>query len=568
MRHLKIDIQKYEVDGEVILGPISMVLNEHQRCAIVGGNGIGKSTFLRILRGDIREYEGSVENIGSLTLGYLEQIHFLDDTLAVRDDLANAFQEIRALERQIHVAELQMSKTWEYETYTSLLERFQSLNGYTYMNTVERIARGIGIDHLLDHTLAQVSWGERTKIALAKVLLENPNFLLLDEPTNFIDLQSVEWLEKYLAESWKWWYCIVSHDRTFLDRTCTHVIEIQGERWLREYNGNYSDSVEEKEKRYVREWKKYEEQYTHIENEKVLINRFRAWSRSGFAKSRERSLDKIELLMKPEREPYPQFTFTLAPPSTDKVVHFEDAFIGRSDPLFYIRDVTLHRGERIGILGENGVGKSTFLKTILGRIPLLEWTFVLGKWVNISYYSQMHEELGTEQSIYENFHLHALSYSRERVAHILGNYGFTYADLDRRISTLSWWERSKLLFAILGQKSANTLVLDEPTNHLDYTSRESLERALLAYEWTLLFISHDRYFVNRVASMLWIVDHGELIVSYGNYDDYRYKKEHGISLDMSLFDASGELDLVLEEELWPAEAKRIREKFGRKRPKI
>lgn len=567
MRHLNIHIEHYEVDGNIILGPISLVLNEHDRIAIVGANGIGKSTLLKILSSEIRDFQGTIENIGSLTLGYLEQIHFLDESLTVREDLANAFTEVRTLEGRLHVLEEEMSLTGAYEEYTELLERFQAIDGYTYMHTVERVARGIGIFHLLDHTLAEVSGGERTKVALAKVLLSRPDFLLLDEPTNFIDLSSVEWLEHYLEENWKWWYVIVSHDRAFLDTTCTSVIEVLWGAGVESYVGNYSAYVDEKEKRYARAMKLYDEQMLHIENEKTLINRFRAGSRAGFAKSRERALEKIDRVAKPTDHDTIHFTFPLWNHSSEKVIHLEDVFIGRREPLFYIRDVTLHRGERVGLLGENGVGKSTFIKTILERIPVLEWTMTLGKGVEIAYYSQMHEELISEKTMLENFHACGLPFSRERIAHILGNYGFTYSDIDTRVHDLSGWERSKLLFALLSQKESNFLVFDEPTNHLDYTSREALEKALLAYEGTLLFISHDRYFVNKVASLLWIVEESELIVSYGNYDDYRYKKEHGISLDMSLFDASGELDLTLEEQLWPTEARRIREKFGRKRKK-
>lgn len=565
MQHLNIDIDHYEVDGTKILGSVALILNRDDRVAIVWANGIGKSTLMKIISWQITEYIGSIANVGSLTLGYLEQIHFLDESLSVREDLANAFTEVRALEARLQKIEQEMEATGEYTEYTELLERFQQMDGYTYMNRVERIARWIGIFHLLDHTLAWVSWGERTKIALAKTLLSAPDFLLLDEPTNFIDLQSVEWLEIYLRENWKWWYCIISHDREFLDKTCEEVIELRGPHGIEIYPGDYTYYVHEKKKRHEKSIKLFEEQSLHIANEKILIDRFRAGSRAWFAKSRERALEKIQILERPEGDTSPGFQFLSAPPPSEKIFHFENAFIGRRDPLFFIRDLALHRGDRVGIIGENGVWKSTLLRTILHTIPLLDGAFSLGKWCEIVYYSQMHEELYTEATLFENFSLHGLIFTREHVAHILGHYGFAFSDLDTRVADLSGWERSKLLFAILWQKESNILILDEPTNHLDYASREALERALSLYEGTILFISHDRYFVNKLATILWIIEDGELIVSYGWYDDYQYKKEHGITLDMSLFDASGELDLVLEEELGPAEAKRIREKFARKR---
>lgn len=565
MKHLHIHIDRYEIQWEVILRNISRIVNANDRIAVVWPNGAGKTTFLRILSGEIQDYTGQVENIWAIRLGYLEQIHFMDESKTVREDLRDAFTELRALERTIEEEEKKLEETGEYEAYTEALERYKLLGWYTYENELERVARGIGIFHLLEHTLSGVSGGERTKIALVKILLSRPDFLLLDEPTNFIDLSSVEWLEKYLTESWKWGYMIISHDRAFLDETCVETIEILGDRGMREYAGNYSFSVEEKEKNYEIALKKYEEQETMVASEKSLINRFRAGSRASFAKSREKALDRIEKLDKPAPPSTISFYFESAEWSADLVLNCEDVFIWRQDPLFYIREISLHRGERIWLIGENGAGKSTFLKTILHHIPVLEGTIKYGKWLEISYYSQLHEELDLEKNIYDNFHKHWLLYTRERIANIIGNYGFSYHDIDTPMSMLSGGERSKILFSILGQKPSNFLILDEPTNHLDYDSREALELALRKYEWTVLFISHDRYFVNKLATKIWVIDQWELSVSYGNYDDYQYKKDRGIDMDMSLFDADGEMSLVLEEKLGREEARRIKEKFARKK---
>ncbi len=617
MNHLNINIITYERQWEIILWKISTVINATDRIAIVGKNGIGKSTFMKILTGSISEYQGSIENIGSMSLGYLDQIHFMDESATVRNDLRDAFSEIRAIERCIKVEERKLEETGEYERYTELIDQYKFTWGYTYENEIERVARGIGIFHLLDRTLEGVSWGERTKIALAKTLLSKPDFLLLDEPTNFIDLESVEWLEKYLEETWKWGYAIVSHDREFLDNSCTAVIEILGKDGIMIYHGDYSFSVEQKELIEKREEKAYEEQATHLESEKTLINRFRAGSRAGFAKSRERALEKIEIIERPTRGRWVAFRFeTPKERSAENILKIEDAFIGRTEPLFYIREAHLNAWERIGIVGENGVGKSTFLKTILGSMTqdtreslplssrsktegslffhltmsnwirwsdddlerdsygmtnkkeypeLLEGFLSLAKGIRIWYYSQLHETLRTDLSLIENFALHGLPYSLERVGGIIGQYGFAYHDGSKKVGTLSGGERSRLLFAILCENPYHLLVLDEPTNHLDSETRESLEKSLQKYEGTILFISHDRYFVNKLANKLWIIEDGELIISYGNYDDYRYKKDHGISLDMSLFNVDGELDLVLEEKLGVKEARRIKEKYARKR---
>lgn len=565
MNHLNIHIDTFERDGEVIIGNISTIINADDRIALIGPNGIGKSTLMKIISWEVSEYTGGIENIWGITLGYLEQIHFMDENKTIRDELADAFSEIRKLEKVIQEEEEKMSETGEYDAYTDALERYKLLGGYTYENEVERVARGIGIFHLIEKPLVAVSGWERTKIALAKILLSRPEFLLLDEPTNFIDLTSVEWLEKYLVETWKWGYLIVSHDREFLDETCTSVIEVRWKAGITIYAGNYSDSVAEKKKMLAKQEKVYEEQQTMLESEKALINRFRAGSRAGFAKSREKQLEKVELIEKPEVRIGVKFNFPYDKHGPETLIKIEDAFIGRKEPLFYAREALLTKWDRVGIVGENWVGKSTLIKTLLWDIKALEGYVHVHENTKILYFSQLHETLNIEKTIYENFHLHGYNFTRERVGGLIGMYGFGYFDTEKKISSLSGGERSRLLFALLWLRESNILILDEPTNHLDYETRESLELAIREYGGTVLFISHDRYFVNKLASKLWIIEDGELIISYGNYDDYRFKRERGISLDMSLFDADGELDIVLEEKLGAVEMRRIREKFARKK---
>lgn len=585
MKHINIHIDSYEVDGESIIGNIDCILNVNDRVALVWPNGVGKSTFLKILSWQITEYQGTIENIWNISLGYLEQIHFLDETKTVRDELKDAFSEIRSIEEIIRIEEENMNETGEYEKYTEAIERYKYLWWYTYENEVERVARWIGIFHLLERTLAEVSGWERTKIALSKTLLSRPEFLLLDEPTNFIDLSSVEWLEKYLNESWKWGYLIVSHDREFLDETVLQVIEILWPNGIIITHGNYSESAQEKEEKLKRYKKAYDEQSLLIESEKALINRFRAWSRAWFAKSREKALDRIEIIEKPYERRELQFNFVSPKEKApENIIRIEEAFIWRHDPLFFIREATLQAWERIGIIGENGVGKSTLIKTILTNLPeddrieseiskwgrppkinVLEWYLQVAKNIKVGYYSQMHETLEANKSIEDNFFAHGLTYSKERIWGILVAFWFGYHDGSRNVSELSGWERSRLLFAFLCELEYHLIVLDEPTNHLDYETRETLERALKKFEWSILFISHDRYFVNKLAHKLWVIEDSELIISYGNYEDYRYKKERWISLDMSLFDAEGEMNMVLEEKLWATEARRIKEKFSRKK---
>ncbi len=577
MNHLNININTFERDGESIIGNIHTIINQDDRLALIGPNGVWKSTFMRIISGQIGEYDGSIENIGGITLGYLEQIHFMDETKTIRDELRDAFSEIRALEKTIEKEESIMAETGKYIAYTEAIERYKLIGWYTYENDVERVSRGIGIFHLLERPLAEVSGGERTKIALAKILLSRPDFLLLDEPTNFIDLSSVEWLEHYLENNWKWGYIIVSHDREFLDRTCKTTIEMLWKNGINIYSGDYTYSVEERNKIRSIQDKKYEEQQIMIESEKKLINRFRAGSRSGFAKSRERQLEKVEILEKAEVQIGVNFIFSYDKHWPETLIKWEDVFIGRKNPLFYIRNAILSKWDRVWIVGENWVGKSTFIKTLLGQIKPLEGYLHIHENARILYFSQLHESLDTTISILDNFTLHGLPYARERVGSIISTFGFDFHDHSKIVGNLSGWERSRLLFALLSQNSlawrwehsdtSNLLILDEPTNHLDADTRESLEKALREYPGSILFISHDRYFVNKLAEKLWIIEDGELIISYGNYEDYRYKRERWIDLDMSLFNIDGELDLVLEQKLWAVEARRIKEKFARRKSK-
>lgn len=569
MKHLRINIDLYETNKKEILKNISFLVNERDRIAIVGWNGAGKTTLLKVLTWEITEFSGKVENIGSLSLGYLAQIYFDDEQKIVRKELKEAFSKILEIEKELDILEKQMSdNSWDVnviEKYTQTLEYFNVMWWYDYENKISRVASWLGIEDLLDKKIVEVSWWQRTKIALAKILLESPDLLLLDEPTNFIDLASTEWLENYLKNTWKWGYIIISHDRDFLDKTCSKTYEILPARPLEFYNWSYSYYVKEKAKREQILLDDWERQHEFIDKEKKLINRFRAGSRAWMAKSRGKALEKLDIIEKPYIATKPKFSFNYSEMSVNKILYFKDVFIGRSDPLFYIRELELTLGQRVWIIWENWVGKSTLIKTILWQIEPLEWTISRWKWLVISYFSQLHEELDKNKTLRENFKLAWFDYIDQKLIAILSNYLFEKDDLDKKVREFSWGQISKILFAILWQKECNFLVLDEPTNHLDYDFREALERELLKFKWTILFISHDRYFINKVATHLWLIKDQELIVSYGNYDDYKYKLERWLNFDASLFDEEAQLNYTLEEKLGEKEAKRIREKYSRKK---
>ncbi|MDD2516362.1 MAG: ABC-F family ATP-binding cassette domain-containing protein, partial [Candidatus Gracilibacteria bacterium] len=445
--------------------------------------------------------------------------------------------------------------------YSEKIDYFTQIGGYTYDGLIHEVATGLGIFELLDSRITEVSGGQRTKIALAKVLLHKPDFLVLDEPTNFIDLESVEWLEEYLNSDWKNGFIIISHDREFLNQTCPKTYELLGNHDFNFYNCNYSQFIAEKKKKFENQEKKFEEQQLFIEKEKELINRFRAGSRAGWSQSREKALGRLDLVSAPFIQQKPKFIFNELKETPDKIFWFKNCFIGRKEPLFYISDVSFHKGQKIGIVGPNGCGKSTFLKTILGNIELLDGMIQRGKGVQYVYYSQLHEELDLEKNIIDNFAKFGFDHRKEYLAGYLGKYLFKYEDIDKKVKNLSGGERTRLMFAILGMQESNLLILDEPTNHLDYEAKEALEEALKNYKKSVLFISHDRYFVNSVATHLWIIENEELRVSYGNYSDYKFKKEAGLNYDMALMNLDKEIELVLQEKLGEKKYKRLKEKF-------
>ena len=567
-KHLKIKIDSLEFDWEVIIKDIDFTLNKTDRVSIVWSNWAWKTTLLKILTWEIKNYNGSIDNIWNLSLWYLHQIYSDNEEKLVREELKDSFKDIKEMEKKLDTAESNMNNEPEnldiIDEYTSLIEQFNNIGWHDYNNRIHQVANWIWVLNLLDKKLSEVSWGQRTKIALAKVLLESPDILFLDEPTNFIDMGSVEWLESFLQNKWKGWYVIISHDREFLDKTCDKTFEVQPSRWITYYHTNYSNYLLERKRIEQKKLDNYKREQEYIDKQEKLVNRFRAWSRAWWAKSREKSLDKMDRLEPPYISKKPNFVFDFSWDLPEKVLYFKEVFIWRKEPLFFISEQHLYKKQIIWIVWENGTWKSTFLKTIMNEIDVLDWLFTRWKAVKIWYYSQMHEELDKNKTVRQNFEKHWFWFPDQQLISILSRYLFDKTVLDKKVSDLSWGQTSKLLFAILGQKECNLLILDEPTNHLDYDTREALEEELKAFKWSILFISHDRYFVNKLATNIWFINDWELSVSYWNYEDYKFKLEHNIEMDVNVFDEEAELNMVLEDKLWERQFKKLKDKFSNK----
>lgn len=569
MKHLRIKIDKYEVNWELILKNIDFILNESDAIALVWWNWVWKTTIMKIITWEITDFDWKIENIWNMTIWYLAQIYSDDESKLVKEEIKEWFKEIIKTEKILSVLEEKMAKEPEnmeiINEYSTVLEQYNTIWWYNYWNIIHNVANGMWILDLLDKRLSEISGWERTKVALCKILVEAPDILCLDEPTNFIDMKSIKWLESYLQNKWWNWYLIISHDREFLDKTCSKTYEVQPQRPLSMYFTNYSGYVFEREKNENIKIAEYKRQQDYIKKEENLINRFRAWSRASFAQSREKALWRLEKVNKPYIPATPKFFFDYVEETNQKILYFKDVFIWREEPLFYIQELALEKKDRIWIIWENWVWKSTLLKTITGQLNVLDWIFTKWKWVQYIYYSQMHEELDKEKTIKENFEKFWIYIPEEQLIWYCKYYLLDRDLIDKKVKYLSGWQTSKVLFAILWRKDSNLLILDEPTNHLDYDSREALEKAISKYPWTVLFISHDRYFVNKIANKMWIIKDQELSISYWNYEDYMYKIENGIDMNMNLLDASLEMDLVLLEKVWEKEAKRLKNKFSRKK---
>lgn len=516
--------------ADVLFHDINLQIQEHGRTALVGRNGAGKTTLLKMIAGITSPDEGTISKSKDLTIGYLAQDQGLDSQNSIWAELDLVFAPLHKMEKQIHQLENQLASldpaTKEFqlttEKYSQLQSAFKKQGGFEYESRMRGILKGFGFEEADYQTaINSLSGGQKTKLALAKILLQSPDLLILDEPTNHLDMNVLAWLEDYL-KSYQGALLVVSHDRYFLDRVVSDIYDLDNHT-LRHYTGNYTQFMQHKQEWLTAEWKHYEQQQKKIAKLEDFVNRniVRA-STTKRAQARRKQLEKMDRMDRPETDDRSiHFHFHSDKDSGNEVLDVDRAVVGYNDqklagPLSF----SVRKPQRVGIIGPNGIGKSTLLKSILDRIPLISGSIKLGANLQIGYYDQEQQQLHPEKSVLnEVWDVHS-NVPEKDIRSLLGSFLFVGDDVYKLVHDLSGGEKARLELTKLSFKPINFLILDEPTNHLDIDSREVLENAINEFSGTVLFISHDRYFINQVATDVLDMSATGIKHYEGDYDDY------------------------------------------------
>ncbi|WP_079504162.1 ABC-F family ATP-binding cassette domain-containing protein [Mesobacillus jeotgali] len=522
--------------ADLILSNIKFEIQTNDRVALVGRNGAGKSTLLKIIAGYESHEDGEIIRPKGTSIGYLAQNTGLESEKSIWDEMLAVFDHLHRMEKELRRLEEKMSDPGilsnesEYgrvlKDYDILQVDFKEKGGYQYEADIRSVLHGLNF-HSFDYStkISTLSGGQKTRLALAKLLLTRPDILILDEPTNHLDIDTLSWLEQYL-QGYDGAILIVSHDRYFLDKVVNQVYEISRHQ-LMKFPGNYSSYLEEKAANYERDLKLYEKQQDEIAKLQDFIQRNLARaSTTKRAQSRRKQLDKIDRLDRPMGdEKSASFSFQIERQSGNDVLKVDTLAVGYHDEAVS-RDITFHltRGDSTALVGPNGVGKSTLLKTIVEKLPSISGNIQYGSNVSIGYYDQEQAELSSNKKVLNELWDEYPLKSEKEIRTVLGNFLFSGDDVSKIVSTLSGGEKARLALAKLMLQKSNFLILDEPTNHLDLDSKEVLENALIDYPGTILFVSHDRYFINRIATKVLELDRGGATEYLGDYDYYVEKK--------------------------------------------
>lgn len=559
-------------NGDDVLSGITFGIEEKEKAAIIGVNGAGKSTLFKIITGELSADSGDITIPKDIRLGYFSQNLEINSDKTIYDELLTVFEPIMAIEDEMRKIEKEMAalKGGELETamkrYSSLSAELERKNGYEYQSRLRGVIKGLGFStEEFQQPINQLSGGQKTRVALGKLLLSTPDILLLDEPTNHLDIESINWLEDFLR-AYQGSVIIISHDRYFLDKIVTKVMEIENKR-LTVYNGNYTYYSAKKEKDREVQLKHYISQQKEIARQQEAIQKLRSFNREKSirrAESKEKQLQKTELVDKPDNLP-DSMHFTLKPKSESgndvlTVIGLSKSFDG--NPLFNNVSFELKKGEKTALIGPNGVGKTTLFKIILDKIKADSGSTKLGANVTIGYYDQEHAALDASKTIFDEISDTYPSLSGLEIRNVLAAFVFTGDDVFKPISALSGGEKGRVALAKIMLSNANFLILDEPTNHLDINSKEILESALRSYEGTCLYISHDRYFINNTAQKIIELTPEGSIQYLGNYDYYIEKtkaaEENNAVLPDSIVkeETENKLDWKRQKELQAAQRKK------------
>ncbi len=528
------NLSKY-FGGQDIFSDLNLAIHHGEHIALVGPNGEGKTTLLRILAGREQATTGNVYRAKELKVGYLEQHASLISTdVSILALALTAFTELREQEKQLQEMEAVLAKESDPTQHAQLLERygeaqsqFEHDGGYVYEQAIDQVLRGLGFTPQDYQTsLTKLSGGQQSRVQLARLLLEKPDLLLLDEPTNHLDLASVEWLEDYL-QNWAGALVVVAHDRYFLDKVATRVWELKFGS-LETYRGNFSHYVSQREGNVDRQQKDYQAQQEFIAKQEDFIRRNLAGQRSREAKGRRKRLLSMDKVARPQEQQTLHLNLQTTLRSGDLVMATHDLVVGypNKEPLFACPNLEIRRGDCVALLGPNGSGKTTFLKTILKQLKPLSGNIRLGAGLEIGYFAQTHASLNFGSTILDEI-LSVKNLPIAEARNYLGRFLFSGDDVFKPIGNLSGGERGRVALAKLTLTGANFLLLDEPTNHLDIPSRENLEDVLSNFEGTILLVSHDRYFVDALANYIWALDAAtkSVLISGGGYQEYLLERE-------------------------------------------